>query len=337
MFHALSLGRRLLPGALAAVALVTLIACQPLVPPVLPGDGTTTVAPLPRSAAPLPTGTLVMDSDRSGHFEIYTTTSSGVTTAITNGTTYDSWWARLSPDRRTIVFQRTPKGVHDRDYDLVELWAVAADGGDAVRLRTVGQDGWVHQGHVEWSPDGKKLVAFGGTRYDTQIFLLELDGSHPTAVTNRPGVNLDPSFLPDGRSLAFVGCPNATCYPENYEIYVIPTSGGVASRLTYDALVDHDPYAAPDGAHLAWITQTAPGWPGEWDVTLANVDGSGARRLFNDHGNAGAPVWAGSSTLLVHRFPPGQTAFQIYRVATATGTAANLTGDPAYSNEYPSP
>lgn len=334
MLHPLSSGRRVPACALAALSLVVLAACQPLNPVPVPNPP---VNPLPQSAAPLPAATLVMDADRTGNFEIYTRTSAGVTNQITSAPSSDSWWARLSPDRRTIVFQRTPKGVHDSDYDQVEIWAVAADGGSPVLVRGKGQDAWVHQGHVEWAPDGAHLVLFGGTRYDTQIYLVDPDGTHPRAITNRPGVNLDPSFLPDGRHVAFVGCPTATCYPQDYEIYTIATSGGDATRLTDDTREDHDPYVAPDGTRIAWLTQIVAGVPGEWDVTVAAANGTGARTLFNDHGVAGAPVWSGSSTLLVHRFPPGHTAFQIYTVDAGTGTATDLTGSPAYSNEYPSP
>jgi len=336
MPHPLSFGRRLLVVALTAVALASLSACE--LPPIDPIGSTP--FPLPRSGAALAAGTLVFDSDRSGHWEIYTRTPAGVTKQITSSTTHDSWWARLSPDRRTIVYQRVPKGVHDRDYDQVEIWAVAANGGTPVRVRSKGQDGWVHQGHVEWAPDGSQLVLFGGTRYDTQIFLIDPDGTNPTQVTDRSGTNVDPAFLPDGLHIAFVGCPTATCYSEDFEIYTIPIGGGMATRLTTNALIDHDPYVSPDGTRIAWITETAKGTANtlaEWDVFVANVDGTNARRLFNDGGNAGAPVWSGSSTLLVHRFPAGHTAFQLYKVGVDTGVVTNLTGMPAYSNEYPSP
>jgi Tol biopolymer transport system component len=47
---------------------------------------------------------------------------------LTDDPSLDSWWPRISPDRRTILFYRAPAGVHDLDATKVSLWAMDADG-----------------------------------------------------------------------------------------------------------------------------------------------------------------------------------------------------------------
>ena len=80
----------------------------------------------PPSAA-IPPGDLVFDSDRTGNYEIFTMTGTGQDPRqLTDDSRYDSWWARLSPDRRTILFYRSPKGSHDRDYSSTSLWAIGS-------------------------------------------------------------------------------------------------------------------------------------------------------------------------------------------------------------------
>ncbi len=57
----------------------------------------------------VPKGNLVYDSNRTGTYEIFTMPADGSTsTQLTDDPAWDSWWAKLSPDRTTILFYRTP-------------------------------------------------------------------------------------------------------------------------------------------------------------------------------------------------------------------------------------
>ncbi len=298
---------------------------------------------IPQSPA-LPLSRLAFDSDRGGNYELYTMGYDGAeVTRLTRDPSYDSWSPRLSPDRRTILFHRTPAGVHDLDAAQTSLWAVGVDGTGLVQLRPVGTDGWVLQGHAEWSPDGRRLVMFGGSRINPQIHVTDALGRQPKALTARPGTNLDPVFSPDGTSIAFVGCPRAVCTEPNYEIYVMPATGGDATRVTDDGMRDHDPMWSPDGRRLAWLTQISLGLPGTWDVRIAiasgrAVDASTATRLVGDNGITSRPEFTpDGSQIVVHRIPPGGTRFGIYRIPVAGGPLVEITQGHPGNNEYPSP
>lgn len=296
------------------------------------------------SGPALPITRLAFDSDRSGTFELYTMELDGTgVTRLTHDAAYDSWSPRLSPDRRSILFYRTPAGVHDRDAAQASLWVVAADGTGPVQLRPAGTDGWVLQGHAEWSPDARSLVMFGGSRINPQIQLTDALGRNPKAITSRPGTNLDPVFSPDGTSIAFVGCPRAICTEPDYEIYLMPATGGEARRVTDDGLRDHDPMWSPDGRRLAWLTQVTPGMPGAWDVRIAAasgraVDGAAARRLVGDAGVTSRPQFTADGTqIVVHRIPPGGSRFGIYRMPVTGGPLVEITAGQPGNNEYPAP
>jgi Tol biopolymer transport system component len=328
-------------AASTVIALAALVGIVVLVkagdrPPEVPPDFRTPTT-VPASATVIGADELAFDSDRSGNFELYAMSVDGSRVrALTHDAGFDSWWPRISPDRRTIVFVRTPRGTHDRDYTQASVWAVAADGSNVVQLRPPGLDGWSQQGHPEWSPDGSQLVLFGGNRTNPQIFVTDRTGQHPRAITDRPGSNLDPSFSADGQQVYFVGCPGAICTGGGQEIYRVAVAGGEPERLTNDDLRDQDPYASPDGTRVAWLTQVEGGLIGAWDVRIAGPDGANPRLLAGDKGITSRAVWsADSKTLFVHRIPPGGTTFQIYAADADGGPLRELTADQPGVNEYP--
>jgi TolB protein len=292
----------------------------------------------------------VFDSNRTGNYEIWTMgpTGSGAR-QLTDDSHYDSWWARLSPDRRTILFYRTPKGTHDRDYSKTSLWAMTADGGAPVELRPAGLDGWVLQGHAEWSPDGTSLVMFGGDHFSPQIQVTDALGQHPHAITHRGGSNVDPSWAPDGRTVVFVGCPGSFCTPSSHEIYTVPVTGGDVTRLTHDGIEDNDPYFDHAGTKLAWLSKISGGLldVGVWDIRTMPVVPSGdtvrvaanaePKRLIGDDNINSKPAWSlDDQTIYFHRAINGvKGGFQIWAVDPDGSHLRELTPSGNGSNEYP--
>lgn len=302
-------------------------------------------AELSESESTVPGGVIVFDTNRSGNFEVYSMEADGSEVrALTSDPGWDSWWPRVAPDRRHILFYRTPAGVHDRDYSKTRLWVMNADGSGPVLLRPPGQDGWDFQGHAEWSPDGSELVMFGGSRQQPQIHVTTATGRHLRQVTERKGVSLDPSWSPDGRSIVFVGCPRAVCGPRDYEVYTVDAvsvQAGEAQRVTDDDLRDQDPYFSPDGHSLAWLTQTSTsGTPvGTWNIRVADPDGSGLRRLTNDDGKVNSkPEWSRDGSLIYfHRMDfPRSMRFSVWVIRPdGTGRHEVTSGQPGV-NEFPS-
>ena len=301
-----------------------------------------TQATVPQAVGPvLAAGDIVFASDRTGNFEVWAMRADGSRPRqLTNDPATDAWWPRPSPDRRTILFNRTPAGVHDRDYGAVSLWSMGADGSGSQLLRPPGLDGWSQQGHAEWSPDGSHMVMFGGSKINPQIYVTDSVGQNPAKITSRGGTNLDPSYSPDGSTVVFVGCPRSFCQADDYEIYTVAATGGAVTRITDNSLRDHDPYYSPDGSQLAWLTQVsganAKDPIGVWDVTVAAADGSGAHLLTGDSNVTSRPIWSSDgSTVLVHRLEKGtDSAFQLFRIDVRSGKVTRLTSGRS-TNEYP--
>lgn len=294
-----------------------------------------------RAGPSMKPGEIVFDSDRSGTFQIHTMQANGTEVLqLTSQRSTDAWWPRPSPDRHRILFNRTPAGTHDRDFSKVSLWVMDADGRNQRLLRPPGLNGWVQQGHAEWSPDGRSLVMFGGSRFNPQIYITDAVGQHPRNLSNRGGTNLDPSFSPDGKYVAFTGCPRSICNTKDYEVYVIPVNGGKPRRLTSDEIRDHDPYFSPDGVQIALLSQTHGGGGkdplGVWDVRVVPAAGGTPRELMKDRNVTSRPIWApDGKSVLVHRLEKGKdTAFQLFRISVDGKHMQRLTSG-RFTNEYP--
>jgi TolB protein len=300
----------------------------------------TSTAPV-GTAAPLSADTVVFNADRTGHREIHTMRidGSGLRT-LTSSTSFDSWYGRISPDRTKILFYRTPVNTRpDDEYYQTSLWMMNSDGSDQHVIHPAGADNWIVQGHAEWSPDGQQLVMFGGPSYP-QIFVTDTAGRILRQVTDRPGLNVDPSWSPDGRTIVFSGCPTSSCTESDCEIYTVPASGGVATRLTNNSRSDHDAYFSPDGQTIAWLVETDPSThngAGAWEIYAMRADASNQRALTTDGFITSKPEWSrDGGRILFHRYPWGLSDhWSIYSVRTDGSDLKNLTSTLPFNCEFP--
>ncbi|MGZ4708739.1 MAG: TolB family protein [Acidimicrobiales bacterium] len=310
------------------------------------------LGPSPRPAAavrmsPATSGSdqLLFDSNRTGNFEIFLmgTDGRGVR-QLTDDPAYDSWWPVGSPDGTRILFYRNEAGSKHPDYTSNSLWVMDADGGDVHQVLAADANGWGLQGHAEWSPDGTRLVMFGGPATSPQLQVTAADG---TGVTTHRDASvagasvLDPEWGRPG--LTYVSCPTRVCKDTAFEIYRSDPDGGDPRRLTDDDVTDNDPSWSPDGTRIAWLRKTgtrdeplAPGAP-IWAIYLMGADGSDQRAVIDDGNINSKPAWStDGSTIYFHRLVyGGEKGFQIWRIAPDGTGLTEISGGQGGSNEFP--
>jgi len=102
-----------------------------------------------------------------------------------------------------------------------------------------------------------------------------------SAVTNFAGVEAQPSFSPDGRSVVFVSDRGG-----QYDLWVGLANGGSPLRITSDSHVEAQPRWSPDGARIAYARMNEGGTS---DIWLVPPLGGTPRRLLPD---AADPAWS---------------------------------------------
>ena len=178
-----------------------------------------------------------------------------------------------------------------------------------------------------FSPDGEWLT-FQSTRDGRtcdQQYVMRIDGSELTQVSNGSGKTTCGWFLPDGRRL-FFGSSHAhdsTCPPrpdpsqgyvwglDRFDLYTVNRDGSGLQRLT-----NHDAYTAegilsPDGTRIVFTSLK----DGDLDIYTMNVDGSDVRRLTTTPGYDGGPWWSPDGTKIVYRawHPPDSAGLADYQ------------------------
>jgi Tol biopolymer transport system component len=152
------------------------------------------------------------------------------------------------------------------------------------------------------SADPIGSIAFSSTRTDganAEIFVMKADGSDQTQVTNDPGSDVDPTWSPDGASLAFTRVALAGGMVGPGTIWSVAPAGTDARRLTAGVVgADTTPSWSPDGTRIAF-TRTAADTR-KTDVWVMDANGGTRRRLTRSAGFDGYPAWSGDAQSIVY-------------------------------------
>ena len=99
-----------------------------------------------------------------------------------------------------------------------------------------------------WSPDGRKLAFVSERDGNSEIYVMNVDGSAQENLTEQPASDSHPSWSRDGRRIVFVSRRDG-----NAEIYVMNADGSGLRNLTRTPSADRDPAWSPDGRAIAFV------------------------------------------------------------------------------------
>jgi TolB protein len=235
------------------------------------GSGQTLILPLATQPVWSPTGTrLAFFSDQDNSISTANADGSNVEVVcfclVTNAEGGFTW----SPDGSKIAYSEAT--ICGTCNDTFDVWSVNSDGSGLTnltnspddidiwpdwspdgtkiafskngRLATMNPDGTgsaLLPGEPfgttpSWSPAGRQLAyqAFDGN--ESEVFVINVDGSGRTQLTDNAVDDGSPAWSPDGRKIAFVSDRDG-----NAEIYVMNADGSAQTRLTTDPGSDGNP------------------------------------------------------------------------------------------------
>ena len=88
--------------------------------------------------------------------------------------------------------------------------------------------------------------------YAGDLFTADLDGTNVRRLTTDDGVESNPVFSPDGKTIAF-----SAQYDGNTDVFTVPLTGGAPTRLTWHPNADSVQSFTPDGAAVLFTSQRA--------------------------------------------------------------------------------
>jgi TolB protein len=324
--------RRLQAAGLAfAVVAATIGGTWVLVRAFESGDDKDRLGDISPTPVPVSNGLIAYASHLSGNWDIWTARSDGTradnVTAESVANETDPTW---SPDGKRIAFVSDRAGNSD-------IYVMNADGASVTQLTDV----LSNESDPAWSPDGSMIAYASGSSSDecvapgdlckkADIFVSNADGSGARQVAFGAGLDVGPTWAPDGSMIAFARVIRSTPAPPgpNPEpatdrgIYLIRPDGTGQKRLTgRDPSVGDDlsPDWSPDGREIVFAR-------GGY-IHVMNTDGSGVENLAGNERTAtlyANPAWSPDGTKIVFE-QLGVGPFEILTM-NADGSQVTQTG-----------
>jgi TolB protein len=144
-----------------------------------------------------------------------------------------------------------------------------------------------------FSPDGRKLALTLSTRDgNLDIYVLDIATQALTRVTDDPGIDTEPVWTQDGKSLYFTS--DRAGGPQIYRIGLQP--GDKPRRLTFQGNYNARPRLSPDETQLAFVTQEE----GAYRIATMDLKGRGDVQVIT-HGRFDvSPSYAPNGAMILY-------------------------------------
>ena len=191
------------------------------------------------------------------------------------------------PQRGRIAFSSTVTGDQ-------EIYTMNEDGTGIVRLTyNVGGDD-----APSWSPDGKKIAFVRTLSSGPEVFVMNADASGLKRLTflSKPNIS-GITWSPDSRRIVFA--VGSSPIFDDYDLYVMNSSGGALVQLTSDVGPEHQPSWSPDGARIAFASSRTS----ISQVYTMRPDGTDQIQFSQCVVGCGYPAWSpDGSRIAFHNF-----------------------------------
>ena len=240
-------------------------------------------------------------------------------------TTADAVQPAWSPHGQRIAYWGLLSDSSQRD-----LWTIAAEGGEPVRVTNDPAIDW----SPAWSPDGRYLNFSSDRSGGFNLWRVAIDeasgrtAGEPTPVPVPRSAIGHLSFNADGTMLAM------TSFSAQSSIEALafdPVRGTVGARrkVTNTSETPSFPSVSPDGQWVAFHQQLTNG---REDLWVVRRDGTGLRQLTNDAAHDRRPSWSNDGNRLMF-YSDRSGRYQVWTIAADGGGLTQVTDFPGTVTE----
>ena len=111
----------------------------------------------------------------------------------------------------------------------------------------------VHNWLPAWSPDGTQLAFTSNRDGNSELHVMNADGTDVRRLTNHPDIDTTPTWSPQGRQIAFTS--DRTGAPQ---IYVVDIDGTGLRRITFESYCDRPTWSPAPYNEIAYSSRTSP-------------------------------------------------------------------------------
>ena len=150
------------------------------------------------------------------------------------------------------------------------------------------------------SPDGTKVAFASDRNNNTDIYVVNIDGTNLVRATTSQFIDSRPSFSPDGTRLVFDSNRNSPIGLTN--LYLVNTDGTNETRLT-NFFFEFGARFSPDGSRIVYQGRTVVGQNSENEIFVMNANGSNAQQLTSNTVKDQNPSFSLDGTLIAFDRP----------------------------------
>jgi len=227
------------------------------------------------------TNRIGFSSDRQNGWNLYSIDTSGKDTKVVTKNKnipvdYPSW----SPNGNLIAASLSEECLPGTEICKFDIYVMDSNGENRKNLtKTPSASEWVPM----WSPDGQKIVFSSDRDGDSEIFVMNKDGSNLTQLTNNKGHDGTPRWSPDGEKIVFETDRDGG----DWDLYIMDADGKNPRAVTSNTTSDFSPSWSPDGNWLVYVSNNE----GNNELFIIDVNGENQQRLTNNSYNDTGPVW----------------------------------------------
>lgn len=219
-----------------------------------------------------------------------------------------------SPDAQSIAYTSYVSGYPD---------IIVAEIYKARNTRPAKGNDRVHNFLGVWSPDGQKLAFMSPRDGNSEIYVVNRDGSGLRRLTNHPASDVTPTWAPSGTQIAFTS--DRTGKPQ---IWIMDADGSGQQQITRESWCDRPTWSPAPFNEIAYASQAGGGY----DIKIFDFATRSVKSITNGEGSNESPAFSPNGRHIA--FTSSRAGkYQIFTIARDGQNLRQLTK--AGENRYP--